>query len=155
AVLQEEVESRSSTEPGQRRYIEREDYSLRDAYKLTRQRRHDRFCLFLLLFTLFPRLQTHKDRAIVRLVGARDHPIAGYGLICLHRLDFRYDLFHLLQYHARSLDGRPGRKLDADAQDSLVLIRDEPGWDFPSQKNYTHHHYSNDHDRHDRLVHED
>ena len=139
----------AAPKPDKGRDVERKDDRLRDGRELPLQPRHDALHVERIALALFPRLQAREEGAVVRLVRVGDRPVAADGLERLDPLGLGQDLFHLLEHHARPLQRGPGRKLDGDAEDPLVLVRDEPGRDHAGKEAGPHHHHGDDPDRQD------
>ena len=154
AVLQQEVEARGRAEPGQRRDVEREDDRLRDRRELRSQPAHDAVDVQRLGLALLPRLQAHEDRAVVRLVGAGHRAVAADGLEGVEPVGLGQDVLDLLQHEAGALERGPGRKLDVDAEDALVLVRDEAGRQHAREQAGPDRHRGDDPDRQQRPAHE-
>ena len=66
----------------------------------------------------------------------------------------RHDLLDLGQHRARPLEGRPGRELDVDPHDALVLVRDEPRRQRAAEEARAHRHHRDEHDRQHRASNE-
>ena len=91
------------------------------------QPRHDALHVESATFAFLPRMQANEDRSIVRLIRAGHGTVAANGLKRFDAVGLGEDILDLLQYHAGPFERGAGRKLGGDAEDSLVLIWDEPG----------------------------
>ena len=115
---------------------------------------HDAVDVQRLALALLPRLQAHEDRAVVRLIRAGHRPVAADRLEGVEPVGLGQDVLHLLQHDAGALERGPGRKLDVDAEDALVLVRDEPGREHACEEAGPDRHRGDDRDREQRAAHE-
>ena len=154
AVLQQEVEARGRAEPGQGRDVEGEDDGFGDRRELRPQPAHDAVDVQRRGLAILPGLHAHEDRAVVRLEGAGHRPVAADGLVRVESVGLGQDVLDLLQHEAGALQRRPGGKLDVDAEDALVLVRDEAGGQHACEQAGPDRHRDDDADRQQRAAHE-
>src|SRR5262249_30123158 len=103
---------------------------------------------------LIPRLEPHEDGAEVRLIGACHHAITTDGSERVHPFGFGQDLFNLRYPLTRALKGGGGRWRHVDAEDSLVLFRDETCGERAAEKAGADGYRRYDHDGQYRAPHE-
>src|SRR4030095_1816492 len=100
--------------------------------------------------TFFPWLQTSEDGAVVWLVSISNNAVATDSLIRLDSFGLRENLFHLLEYFARTCERSARRQLYVDSEDALIFIGNEARWNCFCEEGCSNNDESNDHNSQNR-----